>query len=62
MHSVVRHCIESNANQWSDNEYSAWATMAYADQEDYYPLRDVYASAAEAGAHTEKLLQEFDLN
>jgi len=62
MHSVVRHCIESNADHRSDNEYSAWTAMANADQEDYYPLRDVYASAAEAGEQTQKLLREFDLN
>ena len=59
MHTVVRHCIESNVDQWSDNEYSAWIAMANADQEDYYPLRDVYARAAEAGAQTDKLLREF---
>lgn len=62
MHTVVRRCIESNRDQQGDNEYSAWTAMANSDQEDYYPLRDVYASAAEAGAQTQKLLREFDLN
>ncbi len=60
MHAVVRHCIESAVV--GESEYAAWSAIANADAEDLYALREVYAGVEEAGAQTEKILNEFNLS